>query len=169
MVDDQLTACIGSGLLTGFLVIFHLCNGDCSDMEFLDFFVFRRLVLRCCCKDSNRGFAGVALSCTVRDAVSNWICCGDHLQTFPYGSGVTFTVGSERRVVFLSNCMLPDFRCSAGGVVDSVFRRVRSAAITSCHAVSLAVVVVCCGKLLSAYRHGAIMGPNWLQIQLWSR
>ncbi|XP_045027732.1 uncharacterized protein LOC116920347 isoform X2 [Daphnia magna] len=104
------------------------------------------------------GFAGVALSCTVRDAVSNWICCGDHLQTFPYGSGVTFTVGSERRVVFLSNCMLPDFRCSAGGVVDSVFRRVRSAAITSCHAVSLAVVVVCCGKLLSAYRHGAIMG-----------
>ncbi|XP_045028743.1 uncharacterized protein LOC123471463 isoform X2 [Daphnia magna] len=52
------------------------------------------------------------------------------------------------------------------GDVDSVIRRVRSAAITSYRAVSLAVVVVCCGKLLSAYRHGAIMGSNRLQIQL---
>ncbi|XP_045028742.1 uncharacterized protein LOC123471463 isoform X1 [Daphnia magna] len=46
------------------------------------------------------------------------------------------------------------------GDVDSVIRRVRSAAITSYRAVSLAVVVVCCGKLLSAYRHGAIMEKN---------
>ncbi|KAK4011406.1 hypothetical protein OUZ56_020523 [Daphnia magna] len=76
---------------------------------------------------------------------------------FPYGSGVTFIVGSERRVVVLSNCMFPGYRCLSGGRVSSVFRPVRGAAITSYRAVSLAVVVVCCGELLSAYRHGANM------------
>lgn len=30
-------------------------SSSCAFYQFLDFFVFRRLVLRCCCKDSNRG------------------------------------------------------------------------------------------------------------------
>ncbi|KAK4011409.1 hypothetical protein OUZ56_020526 [Daphnia magna] len=65
--------------------------------------------------------------------------------------------------------MFPGYRCLSGGRVGSVFRPVQGAAIASYRAVSLAVLVVCCGKLLSAYRHGAIMGSNRLQIQLWSR
>lgn len=71
MVDDQLTACIGSGLLTCFLMIFHLCNGDCSVSSSSSCFVVWRFVVAARIRILVfPGFAGVALSCTVRDAVS---------------------------------------------------------------------------------------------------